>query len=958
MITKNTSGNNISSGFISQIQSDSPNVIARLWHNNAEVSCDIVNITVEKGSCGQTTFMVGDVIGDMLTATVKGLSVDLKGELIECHIGALVNGSYEYISLGRFRVSEVKKTRYQSEITAYSRIVADTGTRLDVTGLNNPTIAQIAAKVAGKLNCTVTFDTGINTSYQVGAQLDGLTYYQALQVIAICCGGYVVNTNDGNVRVHRFSTTANLNVNTGMMVKLPEIAEQPYKVETVGVLVSEATTDNNGNPVDEIFYSYNPDYIIVTKQGTDYYLKARSGQLILANLKPESADIYFSCQYMTEQMFKNNIMSIRGYEYYPAQIGLTLGDPRLEGCDVLNVTDVDGNTYTVPCHKIVHKYTGGFTSEITSCDASDKANSVGTSFPITQRFETQARQIGTAQATADNAYKIAGDTNQYFWFTGSGSDTGAHITETPQAQFIANPQNGGGNLLARSNGVAIRDGLTELATFGAYGANINENGVSIANFGSTARVGKEGSSRFLMNADSLQAYNGDNEKYFEVSPDGMTFGVNNVASQQYVDDAETDAISTASADATSKANTAQANAISTASADATAKANTAQANAEKVATNFITTDSTGIKVHNTNDTSNYTHIGSSGLDVHQSNVKVADFGLEGQHFNNDYGEEILTVGKLPSSVYGSGQKLNWFSYNNESPFTVTLPWGNNGVQSVKYYDSSYTQVSISPTYSVSGRNVTFPSASCQTMQSNGVKFVVVGYTAVGRFPYYTIGSDGVGAIGKYSFREGENTVASGNTSHAEGESTVASGDNSHAEGSYTKAIGSNSHAEGNHSVANGRNSHAGGLYTVAEANGTAVGQYNVSSANGLFVVGNGTADDSRSNAFQVNSYGHARLKGNFYAHCDADSQNGKRLGVTKITTATFSSLPFTVTWVGVFTADMEVIQSVLSNPSAQTGDWTVTTATDTITITGSIKGSTNITLYLVSPIYSGTQGTT
>ena len=860
MITKNTSGNNISSGFISQIQSDSPDVIARLWHNNAEVSCDIVNITVEKGSCGQTTFMVGDVIADMLTATVKGLSVDLKGELIECHIGALVNSSYEYISLGQFRVSEVKKTRYQSEITAYSRIVADTGTRLDVTGLNNPTIAQIASKVAGKLNCTVTFDTGINTSYQVGAQLDGLTYYQALQVIAICCGGYVVNTNDGNVRVHRFSTTANLNVNTGMMVKLPEIAEQPYTVETVGVLVSEATTDNNGNPVDEIFYSYNPDYIIVTKQGTDYYLKARSGQLILANLKPESADIYFSCQYMTEQMFKNNILSIRGYEYYPATIGLTLGDPRLEGCDVLNVTDVDGNTYTVPCHKVVHKYTGGFVSEITSCDASDKANSVGTSFPITQRFETQARQIGTAQATADNAYKIAGDTNQYFWFTGSGSDTGAHITETPQAQFIADPQNGGGNLLARSNGVAIRDGLTELATFGAYGANINENGVSIANFGSTARVGKEDSSRFLMNASSLQAYNDENEKYFEVSPDGMTFGDNTVASQGYVDDAEADAISTASADATSKANTAQANAIATASADATAKANEARKYADNymyfnqstglniasadpsTATRKVQISSTAVKVQN--DANNHADVTSSGLTVYQAGNDIAQFGSTARIGNNNDGH-----------------------------------------------------IEVKPT----GLSLLLKNASNVIAE-----YAYIGKGASGFNPHFTFGFRDSGDKGNYSFVANFLNLAKGLASSAFGWGTIASGQSQ-----------------------------------------MAVGAWNAEDTSSKFIVGVGTNDSNRVNGLQVDANGNLRAYGKVYAHCSADSSGGI-LPVLKVSKSSVSSLPTIITNSAI-TSDMEVINCVLSNPSAQTGDWTVTTSNGSLTISGSISGTTNITLYLAEP---------
>lgn len=70
------------------------------------------------------------------------------------------------------------------------------------------------------------------------------------------------------------------------------------------------------------------------------------------------------------------------------------------------------------------------------------------------------------KTVAEQTQKIAGDTNQYFWHTETGTDTGAHITEIPQKDFIADPQNGGGNLLARSNGIAVRDGLVELASFG------------------------------------------------------------------------------------------------------------------------------------------------------------------------------------------------------------------------------------------------------------------------------------------------------------------------------------------------------------------------------------------------------------------------------------------------------------------------------------------------------------
>ena len=69
-------------------------------------------------------------------------------------------------------------------------------------------------------------------------------------------------------------------------------------------------------------------------------------------------------------------------------------------------------------------------------------------------------------------------------------------------------------------------------------------------------------------------------------------------------------------------------------------------------------------------------------------------------------------------------------------------------------------------------------------------------------------------------------------------------------------------------------------------------------------------------------------------------------GALIITKSSVSSLPQTVSNASI-TADMAVIESVLSNPSAQTGDWTVTTSAGSLTITGTISGTTNITLYLL-----------
>ena len=87
-----------------------------------------------------------------------------------------------------------------------------------------------------------------------------------------------------------------------------------------------------------------------------------------------------------------------------------------------------------------------------------------------------------AMNAANEALTIAGNTNQYFWHTETGTDTGAHITEIPKDDFIRetqiDPTRGGGNLLARSNGMAVREGLIELATFGASGAQIGRTGAA------------------------------------------------------------------------------------------------------------------------------------------------------------------------------------------------------------------------------------------------------------------------------------------------------------------------------------------------------------------------------------------------------------------------------------------------------------------------------------------------
>ena len=93
-----------------------------------------------------------------------------------------------------------------------------------------------------------------------------------------------------------------------------------------------------------------------------------------------------------------------------------------------------------------------------------KANEVSERLTVTNKI------LRTVKTVAERASRIATSTAQYFWVSTGGTDNGAHVTSIPQSEFEADPSNGGGNTLMTSNGVAVRDGLAELATFSADGA--------------------------------------------------------------------------------------------------------------------------------------------------------------------------------------------------------------------------------------------------------------------------------------------------------------------------------------------------------------------------------------------------------------------------------------------------------------------------------------------------------
>lgn len=91
----------------------------------------------------------------------------------------------------------------------------------------------------------------------------------------------------------------------------------------------------------------------------------------------------------------------------------------------------------------------------------------------------------------------------------------------------------------------------------------------------------------------------------------------------------------------------------------------------------------------------------------------------------------------------------------------------------------------------------------------------------------------------------------------------AAGECSHSEGAYTAATGIHSHAEGGWTIAASSEQHVQGKYNVSDANGTYA-----------FIIGNGTAENARHNAFAID------WNGNIYVNGSATGVNVETLSST------------------------------------------------------------------------------
>lgn len=207
----------------------------------------------------------------------------------------------------------------------------------------------------------------------------------------------------------------------------------------------------------------------------------------------------------------------------------------------------------------------------------------------------------------------------------------------------------------------------------------------------------------------------------------------------------------------------------------------------------------------------------------------------------NYGDDLDLTGNVTAMFFNPKKVAFRAGYSTSN----TIPKDSIGDYSFSggYIPKSKGEASTAFGWACNANGDNSFSVGKQT-NANGVNSIAIGFQT--------------SANGESSTALGSSNEANGIHSLATGKSTLANGETSTSLGYYTEANGSKSTAIGNNTIANGFAS-------------TVIGQYNdtivstetsISTTTPLLIVGNGTDDANRSNAFVVRNDGNVGISAN------------------------------------------------------------------------------------------------
>lgn len=288
---------------------------------------EILTMTINLGSCGDTAFSFGTVFSSYAEIVLADTGQFLAGQELFIEIGLyLQDNTIEYVPLGYFTASSENISKTQGKISLKA---AD---RFSIC--QSPYKARISypAKIGDVLNdisaqTGIVIATSLNVSGTINKMPSNTTCLDLLGDIAGLLGGFCCVDRAGIVRINSFPSTVTREVLEQITME-HSFEEGVYKVGKISVSVGD-----------------DADTVYTDSDG-------------LGN------GIAVENPYITQPLFDSLKNKLIGYMYHPGTLSF-LGDPRLDATDMISIA-IDGETKTVPCMNIVHDFDGGLTTTVTA----------------------------------------------------------------------------------------------------------------------------------------------------------------------------------------------------------------------------------------------------------------------------------------------------------------------------------------------------------------------------------------------------------------------------------------------------------------------------------------------------------------------------------------------------------------------------------------------------------------
>lgn len=315
---------------------------AKIKVADKEITSGIKSIKWSGGGNAGDALTIGSTVSATVDVEMKAPDFLLENREIEVYMGLILDGTPEYIPMGKFVVEKPEKSAGNIRYTAHDRMISSCE-KAYFSNLAYPSdTLSILEEISSKTGIPV--DTSGLSAITVPKKPEGYTCREMIGYIAGMYGRFACIDRDGRLVFRWYAETMEVDFDRA---DEPEVSEYDFTVQSITCAIDKETSYSAG-----------------------------SGTM----------GIQLSNPLMTQADVTRIFGLLEGFSYRPGTVSLRLGDIRLDPWDMVKVIR-NGETYFIPCMELMQEYDGGITTTITAAGKSETEAEYNYKGPTTQAID-------------------------------------------------------------------------------------------------------------------------------------------------------------------------------------------------------------------------------------------------------------------------------------------------------------------------------------------------------------------------------------------------------------------------------------------------------------------------------------------------------------------------------------------------------------------------------------------